>query len=360
MRNSREPLNCTLEQLAYILTHYQVMAPFLEHIFTFKRRSEAHLHAAFRSEDYLWDQGSTFSTTSDIVDGDLRIQHCFNLVGLEYEFDQFNFRQAAVYYKLDMSSGKAVWILIKGNKVIREIIEESTQNRVTLDQLSTPLEVFLLGLKIHLLIYEWATQNWMPYIDSLQQKYDESSKAVRNTPIGEKTDDKKLDKIIASKSWNFGLHQRKSWSEKLTSGLSLSKRRTGQVTSGAKSADPIQSPHLDISQIFSIDKLQSLHRQTTDVQEAILVLDQNKAVLHDMVNRFHYLRESEELRQQMGIEESDPFQGFFRTCQQYIRDLESQRGRLGAIMADLERVTSSVSVIIKANEVKYVSNYSFY
>lgn len=354
-RNSREPLDCTPEQLVHILTHYQVMALFLENIFTFTRRSEPHLFATFRSEDYLWGQKPVVGATNDLVGGNLLIQHCFNLVGLEYEGGRFNFRQAAVYYQLDMSSGKTVWIVIKGNKVIRHIIEEFTQGRITVDQLSTPLGAFLFGLDIHLLIYEWATQTWMPYINSLQQNHNDLSNAVKHVPVEEKTRDERLDKFIVTRAstmtsnrQNSGLHQRKSWPNKLASRLSFSKRDTGQPDPGSQqSADVTESPDLDVTQIFSIRRLQSLHSQITEVQQGILVLDQNKAVLQDMVKRFGYFRECTDFRRHMGIGEGDPFQGFFHTCDRHIRELERQGSRLSAILAHLERVTDSFGGILQ-------------
>lgn len=300
------------------------MAPFLEHVFTFHRREDPHLQASFKSEDYVWSHSLIPRPECS------RIQHCFNLVGVEHDADSpdepFKYRQTAAYFSLDLVSAKTVWLIIKGNFIVRESIEEFSKKLDQPERLATTKGAFMFALQSHLLIYEWAMQSWTPYINHLGKKYSDISKLVKYVPVGKKTEDQVIDLVVKRKStFTTGGQQ--------NSGLHTSAAQT------RKSHD--RGP--DISDIFSIDQLQRLHVVATEVQAGLSVLHQNKTVLQDMLKHFQYLHQSGNFRHSVEIEDQD-FHTFLYRTEHCIGELESQHIRLTSMQMDIDRTTSLVGL----------------
>lgn len=323
------------------------MAPFMENIFTFHDRQDAHLHASFRSEDYIWGQ-----VPKPIVKGS-RMQHCFNLIGLEYGFNAekktgtYYYRQTAAYFSLDLVSVQTVWLIIKGDRAIRESIQDFTEQLDPDIKQNSPEKAFLFALQLHLLIYEWAIQTWTPYIDSLQAKYVDISKVVAYTPVAKKTENAIIDQSV-SRSISFNSNVLQAYRPRKRREMSWNKivKRLGERTSKSPSSsttpDTSQNLHPDISHTFSFDKLQMLHHEATKVQVGLSVLDQNKTVLQDMLKRFERLHQSEIFLQHVNIKQEE-FQTFFHKTEHCIGELDHQHKRLSAIQEDLTGVISLVS-----------------
>lgn len=338
------------------------MAPFLEHIFTFHRRDDPHLQSSFKSEDYIWIQDATSISGSTLTSpSSARIQHCFNLVGLEYDAgsNSFLYRQTAVYYALDLVSGQTVCIVLKANRVVSQSIVDFTKDLAEPAQLSTPEGMFLFGLQCHLLIYEWVIQNWTPYINSIQKKCSELSNAASYTPVTTKTDDEAIGRIIKRMSTmktdvrqnsaiqshqNTGLQGKQAplrgW-DKMIPLREFASRQAKRAIPGTKTPETDEDTSADIKQIFSFDKLQLLHHQAEKIQEGLLVLEQNKTVLSDMMKHFQNLQRSKMFRQRVKMENYH-LQMFLHKTERCIAELESQQKRLSALQAELERVISLV------------------
>lgn len=356
--NSRSPLGCSREQLEHVLTHYQVMAPFLEHVFTFHRREDPYLQASFRAEDYVWGQHPKPNFEGS------RIQHCFNLVGLEYDYNSrsksgtFKYRQTAAYFSFDLVSGQTIWLVLKGNKVVRQSVEELGKDLFKDPDWATRMQskegAFSLALRSHLLICEWAIETWTPYINSLQAQHVDMSNAVTYTPVTKKTEDAIMDHTVSrNTTFNSKLQgdpavqrrqiRTKSW-DKMMEALG---RQAGEGSKDSSSpptlANESQDFRPDIGHIFPFDKLQKLHLEATCVQEGLSVLGQNKSVLQDMLKRFQQLNDCEQFLPDAEISQEN-FQKFVSKIEYCIGELETQRKRLSAIQGDLERTISMVSL----------------
>lgn len=355
--SSRDPLSCSKEQLTYILDHFQVMPTFLEHVFTFCYREDPHLQASFRSEDHLNQHSISPSPAPSLNDG-LRIQHCFNLVGLEYEQasdrgpGSFKYRQTAAYYTLDLATGQSTWIMIKANKVVREKIEGFTNRLDDASQPSTPAGGISVALESHLILLDWVLQNWTPYINHLRSQYSDVSTTVTHTPISRLMTDETIQALIRAKSdlkdgYSLSSTTQKKpgqdWSKLIPlSNLTRSTKNQQQAPS-----KPKMSRKPDISKIFKFGDLQGLHRKAATLQDALSVLDENKAVVEDMMAHFESLMEADVFQQHANVNQ-DEFRTFFRRAKRCIRELDARRNRLNALQAELERVESLVSATIGA------------
>lgn len=311
------------------------MPSFLEHLFTFRWREEPHLQASFRSEDTLESQAP-------------RIEHCFNLVGVEYDSESktepFKHRQTAAYYSLDLESGKSTWIIVKANQIVRKRIEQYTGKLETHSQPTTPSSAFSLAMHSHLLIYEWAIQHWTAYIDFLEEQHSDLKKDAAYTPVSTLTADPAMVTEITRRT--TGKNQQldgQPGPPKAETNRSNSWYRRSTPQKTQKQNIPlktIQTDRIDITKLFTFGNLQKLHRQAMKVQNGLSVLNQNKTVLQDMIRHFEYLESSEDFRKCIDIHKD--FRNFVRKTQRCIRELENQQNRLSAVQTDLERVISLV------------------
>lgn len=312
--SSRDPLGCSKEQLTHIFTHVQVMPSFLEHVFTLYMRDEPHLRAAFQSEEYSGSHGFVSGNVSD--DG-ARIQHCFNLVGVEYEPKKgeppFSHRQTAAYYTFDLVSGKSTWIILKANQAISQSVIDFTKAPNKPNQPSTLSNAFSVGLCSHLLLFEWVIQNWTPYINFLQEQYSNVLTKAAHLPVSAMTDDKEMMGRISRRS------------TMLTQGSDKSNSNTPVAK------DP-----------FTFDQLQGLHRSARRIQNGLTALEQSQAVVGAIIQHFESLSTSEDFRQRLDFN-SSAFRSFLRKSTRYLRELESQRNRLGLVQAEVDRTISLVS-----------------
>lgn len=332
------------------------MATFLEHVFTFCYRENPHMQAAFGSEDYLHSDHtpSLPPTNPTRSGGELRVQHCFNLVGVEYESgspgkpDLFKYRQTAAYYSLDLVTGHTTWIVIKADEAVRNSIEHFTESLDESRQPSSSASGFSVSLESHLILLDWVLQNWTPYVNHLQAQHASMSTAVSHTPIVNMTTDPAIQELIKRRSGlttngaTSGFQRQNSRTHSWLNSIPLS------TLSRRESNHPPQKAALpgrkrpDLTKMFNFDELQGLHRKAAKLQNAVSVIDQNKTVLQDMIEHFQFLEKSDIFRQHIDVN-LDKLHTFFQKGKRCIRELETQQNRLIALQAELERTISLVS-----------------
>jgi len=192
-KTSRDPLGCSKEQLALLLTHHQVMPSFLDLVFTFKARQRPLTHAVFRHENYL-DENAPSLRLPNLGRSGIQIQHAFNLLTVERtdltdERNQWPLRHASLYHSLDLETGRAVYILLKGNSELAKRIKEATnKNRhMRADTPRTPEQSFVASLQVHLIMLEWAVEYWSDYIDSMDEALRTQSVGAKVAPVASVT-----------------------------------------------------------------------------------------------------------------------------------------------------------------------------
>lgn len=343
---SRSPLSCSRDQLELILTHYQVMPSFLEHVFTFCARVDAHLQAAFRSEHRI------------IGNFGGRVQHCFNLVGVEFETETqlFQHRQTAAYFSMDIESGKSIWIILKANKVVRESITQSTHQFDDDGQLSTTLRTFSLALRSHLVIFEWAVQNWTPYINKLQRRLSDISIEVGHTPVAGMVPDPSMFKLVTRRTReSLGSSPRANsrWLAPIKQATATIYRDRAQERGQSGETAIVD---MDVATIFTSDKLEqlkSLHHQTTDVVRGLTALEQDQAVMLQMIQYFEDWDENTSLGY-----DGAALRSFLSRSRGYLGQMEAQRSRLTSLRSELNRETALYSNILEYHSMRVGEAYA--
>lgn len=354
-RSSRDPLSIGKEQLLHALTHLQAMPAFLNHIFTFSRREGPHLQAAFSYEDHLAERSQTLRI-DELGRSGVQTQHCFNLVGIEFEKKNDSWpwlmRQTAVHFSFDLVGGQASWIIVKANAVIREHLVkdvEANSSRRQLDDVSTIEGSFSLALRTHLLIFEWCIENWSDYIGFLENAVERPSALTKGSSVAEMTAEAVISRYEAINSpiqsrQNTGLSNRgpvsRTTSFREWFGITQKPVNNPPQTNPAEATD---GNELDVEQLFPFDQLQDLHRNVDRLEDASGVINQDKKVIEDIIQRFECLKSSTVFTSHVKTDAID-FDRFYQRAHACVRELENQLTRLRTIINGLDKVISLVSI----------------
>ena len=176
--HSRERLKTTREMLMSVLTYHQVMPAFLDFLFPFglQEYPQDFDFSGFRQHTTLsdFDRGLTIPEVGRSGRG---YQLCYSLKAVEQSRSQiewpWSIRQTAIHHSFDVNHGRANWIVIKGDQLMK--------NRIRLAIRDTGLNgtsdshcvdrAFVSTLVIHMVICDWSCESWRWYINFLQEKF---------------------------------------------------------------------------------------------------------------------------------------------------------------------------------------------
>ena len=89
-------------------------------------------------------------------------------------------RQTAVHHQFDVEFGTTLWILTKGNRELKERIQDVTGQNGRLEDRSygTVAQCLISSLAVHLLLCQWSCEEWRWYILWLEEviEYEVSNK----------------------------------------------------------------------------------------------------------------------------------------------------------------------------------------
>lgn len=346
------------------------MPSFLDILFTFRAREDPHTRTRFSYETCLGKTQPRLVLPSLGISG-FRIQHCFNLVGVEKDEkkqDSWLIRQTAAYHSFDVVYSRSTWIVMKGNRLIRERLQKSTDGhrKRCPDYPLTVQGCFLANLRSHMLMFQWSAENWEPYIDYLEGMLIRPKNVAKYTPVLELSKDEGIE---------MNLKKNETWatlSSRQDTGLSglmtppSSPAKSGRVLGFFRSSsgldDQLNQPtvplsskpintngkfeNLDLDEMFSFDQLQSLHRLGGRIQEAINILGQNKKLLEEVKQYFQGLLNSQNFLSFIDLQDyMEDVAAFFRGIDKIIREMDSHQARLQTILQDLEKNTALVRVL---------------
>ncbi|KNG49609.1 mitosis inhibitor protein kinase swe1 [Stemphylium lycopersici] len=182
--HSRSALRITRKMLAFLFSYHQVIPCFLDFVFPFGKQvyMEDAYFSGFREESRIARPGKPIHAL-DRSGFDLRI--CYNLRSVERSESEpvlkWSIRQAAVYHEFDAKTGRALWVVVKANKAIQERVKEASA-LPPLSQMQTRSEAFSASLVPHLLLTEWAGENWRWYINALEDELFNRTRDVLSKP----------------------------------------------------------------------------------------------------------------------------------------------------------------------------------
>lgn len=180
--HSRDALRVTFDMLKFLFTYHQVTPTFLDFLFPFGKQIYAQdLHFSGLRDDSQFISQQECTRISKLGRSASMLRCCYNLRSAEESRDQsglpWSIRQTAVYQTFDMPTGQAVWIFIKGNKVIEERIKEASKS-ATWVSADSPSGTFATALRTHLIICDWSGENWRWYINKLEDEMQQRTRGA--------------------------------------------------------------------------------------------------------------------------------------------------------------------------------------
>jgi hypothetical protein len=313
---------------------------------------------------------------------DNRIQHCFNLVGLEYAPKEkpqqpFLYRQAAAYHSFTPSSGKSVWIILKANTVIRDSMVELIKGLGEERHPGSPKAAFRVGMRSHQIMYEWAIETWTPYIDHIEKEISELADISQFIPVAEFAADPFIAEQIKRRitanshlsSWKSKKHEQQSWFSKkaaiqqlnsvnpwshphpgshqtagVTQGLAIALQNLPYSGHHQNSKESLGTDTGGIPKIFRFDRLQKLYVLAKTLQQADLVLSQNQAVIRDMIERYREVTGLDEFKKHVDIDRHE-LQMFLNRAERCVHQLQNHQVRVSSLKAGLDKTIDLVIVV---------------
>jgi hypothetical protein len=377
-----------------LLTYHQVMPSFLDLVFTFRSRSRPLNYAMFRHENYL-DENLPSLRLPHLGRSGIQIQHAFNLLTVEKsnipdEKNPWPLRHASIYHSLDLETGRAVYILLKGNSELARRIKDATDMNRHLrpDSPRTPERSFVASLQIHLIMLEWAVEYWNEYIDSMEDSLRTRSVDAKVAPVEGVASPVRLAESFQRRGSGFS---RRGTIRTLSRGLSSTSRANGQdsllenapsepatprqpptptrmssrtlsgflrrATGGLESPVPEKTPVVpegdvlidkltELEKRFSFEKLQELAFVGDEIDQSLMALGQNQDVIAQVQEQYQTVIASHAFTTLLDGDQCKAEQAvFFRRVRTVLRDLAAHRRRL----LDLSRTVENDKHMVRSS-----------
>ncbi|CAM1509883.1 Fc.00g002180.m01.CDS01 [Cosmosporella sp. VM-42] len=188
--DSRAPLNCSRQSFCSIATFHQIVPGFLEYVSSFGDSSEPldYCMTGFHSEDTL---GAATDNVLNIPKLDRsgcehKLQYLLRSVERSSDIDEpWKVRQMAVYHTFDFLTGRAFWMNIKANDLMKERVKEATSQfpELTPNAIGELTASFTGTLTTHLIHLEWCDENWRECINDAESKIRKILVKAKTAPI---------------------------------------------------------------------------------------------------------------------------------------------------------------------------------
>ncbi|KAI3319817.1 hypothetical protein HD806DRAFT_547709 [Xylariaceae sp. AK1471] len=177
------PLEMTRNCLLRILTYHQVMPTYIDLLVVYGAEEEDRelRYNAFRTRTTFINP-EPGSVIPELNRSGRQHEICYNLKAVtpkdasknQFVKNRWKIRQAAVYHRLDLGTGSALWIIADPReavkRVIGEILPEGTVPRGF--QFDSFPESFSTSLDTHLALAQWASDEWRSHLQSLEETID--------------------------------------------------------------------------------------------------------------------------------------------------------------------------------------------
>lgn len=167
--------------LTLYCTYLQIMPEFLDLLMIFEKQSRPqHFHRSFfqhrtRLSDNGFKKSSRGLAVPDLGWSGRDLQLCYNLKCAERSSQgdwPWSIRDCVVDHSFDVEFVRITWVIFKGDSLIQDRIQSATTdpNTAEMSSFQTPGEAFASTLMTHLLLIEWASENWDQYCVFVEAK----------------------------------------------------------------------------------------------------------------------------------------------------------------------------------------------
>ncbi|OJD33251.1 mitosis inhibitor protein kinase swe1 [Diplodia corticola] len=351
-RHSRDRLLISRPMMSLLFTYHQVMPAFLDFVLTFGRREHGQeLHyGGFRSESRLLDS-STRIPEIGRSGRDFRL--CYNLKSVEHSPKQtdwpWSVRQTAIHHTFDIVTGRASWIVVKGDGLMENRVKEATDpsSRAAASQFDTNSRSFASSLNTHLIYIDWAGENWQSYIDFLEDEAQDKTRRVLSADV---------DRLPKSKVAALPTTPSPKLSQRSWSGLSsLATEKGSQMLSGSshswaklpgklrqfastsyyaqrRTQEKVETAGGNDELRFYFADLQRAQYLEEKTNGAILVININLSVISEMKKFYQELLRADESSDEISMNCGDDVERFLRRASSAENDLRLQKSRAESLV----------------------------
>lgn len=360
------------------------MPTFLDLLFTCGRqeRHQDFHYTAFRHENYLYRDPNTadVSGLERFGRSGQRIQQCYSLHSAEPSRSipdwGWSIRQTVVYHSFDVQTGKAAWIFIKGNNSIERRIMDATKSTRSVDMAARSHQTltgsFGASLTVHNLIIEWCGENWRWYINEMEERLRNMAKFAVLADVDQLAGPDMISTpsrpgtLLIPRSARTTISKASPTSPSRLRG-SFARFSTTSKTENSPTIGESGIPHpihteniveepqeidiggnntnhkINLDHMFSFEKLQDLHQIGEYMQEALMVLKQNRNTIKEIREHYATLMGSREFPFGTKDDCQLSISRFNQRALSIEKDLEVQQSRLETLCVLLEDRSSLVS-----------------
>lgn len=289
------------------------MPAFLDFLFPYGRQQYAQdFHSSgFRYENTVSEVDRGLQVP-ELGRSGREIRLCYSLKSVEPSNGQLHWpwsvRQIAVYHSFDVENGRATWIIVKGNQLMKNRLISATESggSYRLNLLETDDRALASALATQSLICDWSGENWRWYINFLEEALQTATRHTLSIPI-ESPSRPVLEKSPSIKAKGKAPKPDEKAVILDSEKAPLPGHAPSMSPTPAPAApptcipDPLPRPQMppgptyhatsNMSAEFSFRDLQRIQFIEEKVNEALLVLEINSTILSEMKNCYGTLSE---------------------------------------------------------------------
>ena len=346
--HSRAPLKITRGMLMDAFTYHQVMPEFLDFVFPFGQQEyPPFYYSGIRHESHLSELDRELSIP-ELGRSGRNLQLCYSLKSVEPDKDQpkwpWSIRQTATHHSFDIETGRTVWIIIKGNRLMRNRVVRATKaaSRPYLSQFDSTTHAFSAALATHLIQCNLSGENWRWYINFIEERFQD---LTRRTLSAEVDTPLSLVPGLPKRSETPPPPLRLRWSMLSTPRMQLDKLCRAMSFGVAKRSSVTPADETETHEItlnnqakrveeddFSFRDLQSTQHIEEKLNETLLVLKTNAKILTELQQYYQFVVKSEDSIDYLQTDCKGDVSHFERRITNVIDDLNMQQSRLDTLL----------------------------
>jgi len=345
------------------------MAQFLDFIFPFGERivsKDVHF-SALRVNNRFSDVNST-AKIPEIGRSGKQFEMCLNLRSVEPATGTpewpWSIRQTAVYHSFDVVSGRTVWIVVKGNTLMRDRVQialTTNKREGEGNQAFGSLEnSFCASLEVLLIICDWTREKWRSYINFLDDEFQKITGTALHTSVDQPpppppTEVKSLARAVTTpnplrsrRTFSWSGIPRGKQARRVKTFREIWPSNTPPADEGHELTVVINEQELGRHADFSFSKLQNIQNLLEKVDETRLILVMNMNVMRELSEYHENLRSLPHWSEKFKNETYDAVQHFCHTALEAVSDMKMQRSRLENLhnnIADRKALVSSAPMM---------------
>ena len=348
--------------LTLVFTYHQVLPAFLDFLFPFGNQQHAQdFHfSGFKFEDQYSDVSGLRIPELGWSGHDFQL--CYNLKSIEPSKGQpewpWSIRQSALYHSFDLENGRANWIVIKGDQLLKKRIKMATGSR-GLSEISCVDRAFASTLAIHVIICEWSGENWRWYINFLEEALQATTRptlsAMVDGPLPSRMADEEplglstLAQCVSSSTEailsNPVLQRPPAQAYHLRGRPTSDCKPLSDIDLASQELETLQ-PHIaNIHQDFSFRDLQRIHFIQEKVNESLLILKLNVDRLAELRQHYCSICESGAWSHELKLKCKGDIHRFEKRVIAVEKDLRMQQSRTETLLRLLADRKSLVCLV---------------